>query len=283
MFSRVAIVGTGLIGGSFALALRRARPGARIVGWDRADVLATATAMGAMDEQASSLADAVHGAQLVYIALPVGATIESLPAVAEVAAPGALVTDAASTKLAVCRTAANCNWRDARFLGGHPIAGKERSGIANADPDLFRGAKYALAAKSEDKDERVAAFAALIREMGAEPVFVDTEAHDRAMAFVSHLPQLVAVALAGVATDSSNETGLPLTLAGSGLRDTLRLAGSPYDIWRDICLTNREEIAAALDRLAQALDHLRNNLASRELRDQFERANDLYKILREMK
>lgn len=283
MFSRVAIIGTGLIGGSLAMALRRARPGARIVGWDRSDVLAKATALGAIHEAAASLADAVHGAQLVYIALPVGATIESLPAVAAAAVPGSLITDAASTKVAVCHAATQCDWGDARFLGGHPIAGKEHSGIANADPDLFRGAKYALVAEGEGEEEQVAAFAALLKDFQAQPVYLDAETHDNAMSLVSHLPQLVAVALAGVITDATNETGRPITLAGNGLRDTLRLAGSPYEVWRDICLTNREQIATALDRMALALDHLRNNLTSRELRDQFERANHLYKILREMK
>ena len=146
--------------------------------------------------------------------------------------------------------------------------------------DLFRGAHYALIATPEDADPRVTEFMALVRKLGAEPLLCDAETHDRAAGIVSHLPQLVAVALAGVVHDETDETGLPASLAGSGLRDTLRLAGSPYAVWRDICLTNADNISRALDRMSQAIDYLRTNLTNRELEDEFASANELYKILR---
>jgi prephenate dehydrogenase len=116
--------------------------------------------------------------------------------------------------------------------------------------------------------------------IGAQPVWCDAETHDWAVAIVSHLPQLVAVALARVVQDETDETGLPVALAGGGLQDTLRLAGSPYGVWRDILLTNKDNISRALDRLEQALDHLRTRLASKELEQEFQAANELYKILR---
>ncbi|MGA8224417.1 MAG: prephenate dehydrogenase/arogenate dehydrogenase family protein [Candidatus Acidiferrales bacterium] len=278
-FRRVAVIGTGLIGGSFALAIRRQFPQISIVGFDRPDVLKHALARKAIQEAASDVPSAVRGADLVYIALPISAAIESLPVIASWAGPHALVTDACSTKTIVCRAAKDHFHGGARFLGGHPIAGKEISGIERADPDLFRGSRYVLIASEQDPGPRVQQFASLLRGIGAEPDWCDAETHDWALGIVSHLPQLLSVALARVVQDESDETGLPLTLAGQGLQDMLRLAASPYTVWRDICLTNSENIGRALDRLTQAVDHLRTHLASRDLETEFRAANELYNLL----
>jgi prephenate dehydrogenase len=278
-FRRVAILGTGLIGGSFALAVRRYFPDATLVGFDRASVLERAMARGVVHEVAADVAAAVRGADLVYIALPIGAAIEALPAVAAAASPSALVTDACSTKTVICRIAQEEFRGEARFLAGHPIAGQESSGIDYADGDLFNGAPYALIGREGESDSRVTAFATLVRTAGAQLEWCDAETHDWAVGIVSHLPQLLSVALAQVVRDETDETGLPLSLAGRGLRDVLRLAGSPYGVWRDICLTNTENISRGLDRLAQAIDHLRTRLTSKELEVEFAAANELYKIL----
>ncbi len=290
-FRRVAILGTGLIGGSFGLAVRRVLQGARVVGWDREHVLREAERRGSIQEGVIELDGALAGADLVYLALPVGVTLELLPEIARRAEPHALVTDACSTKRAVCSAAAKLfEQGTAGFLGGHPMAGKELAGVAHADAELFRGAKYALIGEASEKSPsdagstgeqgaRVAGFVALVESLGARPVWLDAETHDWAVAIVSHLPQLVSVALAGVVRDETDETGLPVTLAGSGLRDTLRLAGSSYEIWRDIGLTNPDNIARALDRVVQAIEHLRTRLSSRELADEFAAANELYKML----
>ena len=279
-FSRVAILGTGLIGGSFGLALRKHFPDISIVGFDRAETLQTALARGAVQETARDLASAVRGADLVYVALPIGATIEALPAIAAAAKDGALVTDTGSTKATICRAAKTAFAGAARFLGGHPMAGKETSGIARADAKLFSGARYALIGLESDPDPRTHGLAALVRELGAEPVWTDAETHDWAVGIVSHLPQLLAVALARVVQDETDETGLPLSLSGPGLQDMLRLAGSPYSVWRDVAHTNTENIARALDRLGQAVEYLRTRLTSKELEQEFLVANELYKQLR---
>jgi prephenate dehydrogenase len=279
-FSRVAILGTGLIGGSFGLALRKHFPDISIVGYDRAEILQAALARGAVREVAGDLASAVRGADLVYIALPIGATIEALPAIAAAAGTGALLTDTGSTKAAICRAAKNAFGGGARFLGGHPMAGKETSGIARADAELFSGARYALIGLEDDPDPRVVGFVALVRALGAEPVWSDADTHDWAVGIVSHLPQLVAVALARVVQDETDETGLPLSLSGPGLQDMLRLAGSPYGLWRDVAHTNTENIARALDRLEQAVEYLRTRLTSKELEQEFKVANELYKRLK---
>jgi prephenate dehydrogenase len=282
-FGRIAIIGTGLIGGSFGLALRRQFPAVRVIGFDRADVLERAKACGAISEGASDIASAVRHADLVYVALPIGATIDSLPKISEAAGAAALVTDTGSTKTLIGHQAQKYFSGDTRFLGGHPMAGKENSGIEHADADLFRGTRYALIASQNDPDPRVQQFAALLRRIGAEPVWCDAETHDWAVGIVSHLPQLASVALAQVVADETDETGLPLTLAGPALPDMLRLAGSPYDIWRDTCLTNRENIAHALDRLSQAIEYLRTRLASKDLEQEFKTANEVYRALRRLR
>jgi len=276
-FSRVAILGTGLIGGSFGLALREHFPDISIVGFDRAEALKAALARGAVQEAARDLASAVRGADLVYVALPIGATIETLPAIAAAAKDGALVTDTGSTKAAICRAAKNSFAGGARFLGGHPMAGKETSGIARADSALFSGARYALMGLESEPDPRMQGFATLVRMLGAEPVWCDADTHDWAVGIVSHLPQLLAVALARVVQDETDETGLPLSLSGPGLQDMLRLAGSPYGLWRDVTHTNTENIARALDRLEQAVEYLRTRLTSKELEQEFLVANELYR------
>ncbi len=289
-FRRAAIVGTGLIGGSFGLALRKYFPDTVVVGYDKPGVLIDAFGRGAIHEGIPDLARALAGADLIYVALPVGHTIELLPEIARLAAPNALATDASSTKRSVCAAAAQ-SFREggAHFLGGHPMAGKEVSGIYAAEAELFRGSKYALirAAANEkaakERESRVAEFVRLIEKLGAEPVWLESEAHDRAAAVVSHLPQLLAVALAGVVRSRTDETGLPVTLAGRGLRDALRLAGSPYSVWRDIILTNSDNLERVLDQMIQALEQVKSDLRTRALDEEFSAAGELYKILRNLK
>jgi prephenate dehydrogenase len=306
LISRVTILGTGLIGGSFALALRKYTTGMHISGWDRADVLREAQNRGAVDESFSGdLAPAFQNADLVYIALPIAATIDLLPEIARHVPPHTLVTDACSTKVRIVQAAAETfsNQKGPLFLGGHPMAGRELSGIAHANADLFRENTYALIAKSSEpvlaglqsgssspanepapsQDSRVSAFVKILEKIGARPLWLGAPQHDYAVGLASHLPQLGAVALAGFLYDRLDENGLPITLAGPGLRDSLRLAGSPYSTWRDIVLTNQEVLSAALDLFARRLDDLREKLASRELEADFDAANELYKLLRGLK
>jgi prephenate dehydrogenase len=279
-FQRVAIIGTGLIGGSFGLALRRALPQIAVVGFDRPNTLASACAREAVEETSKDIPSAVRHADLVYIALPIGATIDALPTIAAAVRDGTLITDTGSTKVAICSAAQRAFRTGARFLGGHPMAGKEEPGITQSDPDLFAGAPYALIGKQDDPDPRVQGFASLLGALGAQPVWCDAETHDWAVGVVSHLPQMLSVALARVVQDEMDETGLPLTLAGQGLQDMLRLAGSPYGLWRDVALTNTENVARALSRLEQAVEYVRTRLTSKDLEDEFAHANEVYKLLK---
>ena len=286
IISRVTILGTGLIGGSFGLALRKYTTSICVSGWDRTDVVGEAHARGAIDAPFyGELAVALKGADLVYIALPIAATIDLLPEIARHAPPNALVTDACSTKVRIAEAAEEVLPADKGpfFLGGHPMAGKELSGIAHADADLFRGSTYALiGASAAQEDPRVSAFVKILEKIGARTLWLGAPQHDYAVGLASHLPQLAAVALAGFLYDRLDENGLPITLAGPGLRDSLRLAGSSYATWRDIVLTNQEVLSAALDLLARRLDDLRERLASRDLEADFDAANELYKLLRSL-
>src|SRR6266700_722145 len=286
IISRVTILGTGLIGGSFGLALHKYATDICVAGWDRPEIAREAQSRAAIDKSFSGdLAPALQNADLIYIALPIAATMDLLPEIARHAPAHALVTDACSTKVRIAQAAEEGFPADngPLFLGGHPMAGKELSGIAHADADLFRGNTYALiGASPAQEDPRVAAFVKILEKIGARPLWLGAPQHDYAVGLASHLPQLAAVALASFLYDRLDENGLPITLAGPGLRDSLRLAGSPYATWRDIVLTNHEVLSAALDLFARRLDDLRERLASRELEADFDAANELYKLLRSL-
>jgi prephenate dehydrogenase len=286
LLQRVTILGTGLIGGSFARALRKYTPDMQITGWDRPDVIMEARQSGAIDEGFfESLEPAIRRADLIFVALPIGATLDLLPDLAHHAPPHALVTDAASTKMRIWQAASELFVEEVGpiFLPGHPMAGREMSGFAHADADLFQNAPYALVGQADDThDPRVTAFVKILEKIGARPLWLGAQQHDYAVGLASHLPQLAAVALGSFLYDHLDENGLPITLAGPGLRDTLRLAGSPYPMWRDVVLTNREVLSAALDLLARRIQDLRERLGSRELEADFDAANELYKLLRSL-
>jgi prephenate dehydrogenase len=286
LINRVTILGTGLIGGSFALALRKYTAEIHITGWDRPEVVREAQSSRGIDVSFSGeLAPVLENADLVYIALPIGATLDLLPEIARLASPNTLITDACSTKVRITEDAADLFSEDstALFLGGHPMAGRELAGIVHADADLFRNNTYALIGASSDQtDPRISAFTKILEKIGARPLWLGAQQHDYAVGLASHLPQLAAVALASFLYDHLDENGFPITLAGPGLRDSLRLAGSPYSTWRDIVLTNKEVLSASLDLFARRLDDLRERLASRDLEADFDAANELYKLLRSL-
>lgn len=284
-FHRVSIIGLGLMGGSWGLALKkRGFKGCR-VGCDRQDIVNWALALGAVDAGEHDLTRAVEDADLVILATPVGAILDLLPKLKEAVSPNALVTDVGSTKRVICQKAREAFDDQPLFLGGHPLAGKEKSGLENADAMLFENARYVLAPLTPDhlSDERVKAFSRLLEAVGARPFVSDAASHDRAVAYLSHLPQLVSSGLASLVSEQSAEDFLPLELAASGFRDMTRLADSPYGLWRDICLTNIENIQTALEALIEKLEAMKLHLSDRELEREFKEARKLRERLRELK
>jgi prephenate dehydrogenase len=277
-FKRISIIGLGLIGGSWALALKELDYPAHRVGLDEPAVLEQAIESGALHQAAKNLDEAVQKSDLVILATPVGKILDLIPRVKASAPPHALITDVGSTKQRMELPVGG-----PLFLGGHPLAGKERSGFGHADADLFRHACYAIVPSSpaDMEDERVKAFVTLLQSIGAQPYVMDAAGHDVAVAYLSHMPQLLSTGLAGMVAEKAGQNGLPLELAGSGFRDLTRLAESPYSMWRDICLTNIENIQSALDAMIQKLDTIKTHLSTRELENEFDQARKLREKLRE--
>jgi prephenate dehydrogenase len=283
-FRCISIIGLGLMGGSWGLALRASGFQGRRVGCDRPEVLKRATAQGAIDESEETLARAVRAADLVILATPVGVILDLLPQLKASVQGMTLVTDVGSTKRQICRRGGEVFDRATLFLGGHPLAGRERSGLESADATLFRNARYVLTPLSPDHlaDERVKAFVELVKTVGAQPFVTDPSSHDRAVAFLSHLPQLLSTGLASLIAEQGAVDFLPAELAASGFRDVTRLAESPYNVWRDICLTNIENIQSALESLIEKLESMKLHLSDRELEREFKQALKLREKLREL-
>lgn len=274
LFERVSIIGLGLLGGSWALALKENGFSGTVHGCDRRDVLQRAATLKVIDAGSEDLTEAVRDADLVILAVPVAAILDLLPTLPAAISAQALVTDVGSTKRLICERAKEL-FRDAGlFLGGHPMAGKQRAGLEHADGSLFRKARYPLVPLRSDDvaDPRVKAFTTLLTEMGALPFITDATTHDRAVAFLSHLPQLVSTGLASLIAEQSAHDFLPLEFAGPGFRDVTRLAESPYTVWRDICLTNGENIRSALGVLIQKLQRMEAYLNDSELERDFHNA-----------
>ncbi|HEY8536695.1 MAG TPA: prephenate dehydrogenase/arogenate dehydrogenase family protein [Vicinamibacterales bacterium] len=255
-FRRIGIVGVGLIGGSIAFATRRAFPGVTIVGVDREDVVDAGRQLGALQAGATDLG-VLDGCDLIVLAAPVRQNVAVLARLPDAVRGPAIVTDAGSTKRVVVDAARHLP-AHLTFIGGHPLAGSARAGLEASRADLFERRPWLLtpaAGTPRDAVERLAAFLAGI---GAMPLELDPDQHDRVLAFTSHLPQLTASALMHVVGEAVGEAGL--RLAGGGLADTTRVAASPASIWTDICATNADEILPALDALITTLQQLRADL-----------------------
>jgi prephenate dehydrogenase len=247
-----AIVGTGLIGGSFGLALRKAGFQGSIVGVSSERSIAEALTHGAIDRGAT-LEEACAGADLIFLSQPISGILETLRKLNPLVRRGTLVTDAGSTKKEIVEEAARSLTRCV-FLGGHPMAGKESRGAASADADLFRDRPWVLTADLDHPVARV--LRKWIALFGAREVILDAAAHDELVAWSSHLPQLASTALASVLEDRAGDVA---RVAGPGLFDMTRLAMSSYDLWRDILGTNGEAVRVALDAYIGKLQHLRDD------------------------
>lgn len=261
-FARVAIIGLGLMGGSLGLALRagdgeRGRLARVVAGYDAAPgVAARALARGALDVACASAAEAAQGADLVVIATPTLAADAILRAVATSLAPDVVVTDLCSVKAPVVVAAAQTLPQPQRFVGGHPMAGMERAGIESATGDLYRGARWALTPMPETAPDALARVRALVVALGATPLELDAEAHDAAVAGISHLPLTIAVALTQTLAGADDWPAMALLAAG-GYRDATRVAAGDPVMGRDILLANREALLARLDAFSAALATLR--------------------------
>jgi prephenate dehydrogenase len=262
---RIAIIGLGLIGGSIGLALKRTpMTGIEIAGTARTrETAQKARKLGAIDVEARTAEDAVRDAKLVIIASPILAMQPVLQEIAPALREGAVVTDAGSTKANVMRWAREILPDHAEFIGGHPMAGKESSGIGVADADLFRGKPWVVVPSVRASEGAIQTVVGLAAATGAEPVFMDADEHDSYVAAISHLPLALSSALFSVAFGSAAWPELA-ALASSGFRDTTRLASGSAEMAHDIMLTNRDNILHWIDRFQEELSRLRATIASGE-------------------
>ncbi|MCU1301052.1 MAG: prephenate dehydrogenase [Candidatus Sulfotelmatobacter sp.] len=278
---QITIIGTGLIGGSFALAMRKRRFAGRIVGCDRESALKKAKMRGVIDNGFVEPADAVRGSQLVVLATPVLGIIDLIGRLAPGLPATTLLTDVGSTKAAVAERALQVFGKNAgkRFLAGHPMAGKEHSGVDYADADLFHNAVWFLTPlPGQNLNEGLfAEFAGWIDQIGARIAMLPPEDHDRLCAWISHLPQMISTALAAALVEEFGEEAPLLPAGGRALQEMTRIAASPYSMWRDIAISNKSNLEDALFKVEQRLAHIRENLSTRGLAAEFELAHGLKK------
>lgn len=279
---QITIIGTGLIGGSLALALKKHKFAGRIVGCDREATLERARNRGAIDAGFADPGDAVRGSQLVVLATPVLAIVDLIERVGPVLPANALLTDVGSTKAAVSERALKVFGKNAgkRFLAGHPMAGKELSGVDYADADLFQKAVWFLTPLPEQNvnEGLFAEFAGWIDQIGARIAMLPPNEHDRLCAWISHLPQMISTALAATLVEEFGEEAPLLPAGGRALQEMTRISASPYSMWRDVAISNKKNLEDALWKLEQRLAHIRENLGSRQLAEEFELAHQLKKI-----
>ena len=292
----ITILGTGLIGSSVGLALRGNGFAGSIVGWDRSpEEAATARDKGAIDSVASDPLDAARAADCVLLATPVFGILEWIEKLAPVLHRDQLVTDVGSTKRKICTLAAQAfsSPGAASFLPGHPMAGKEVFGAANADANLFQGAVWLFTPPEEENElrqnatlgqQRAEKWRHWVARMGCRTLDLNPTRHDEICAWASHLPQMLGTALGALLEDTfpddseekgklDNPSAQLRAIGGRAMHEMTRLGASPYSMWRDIAQTNDEAIAAALLALEQRLASIRENLKQPELREEFNRAN----------
>jgi prephenate dehydrogenase len=258
-WSSVSVVGVGLMGGSFALALRKAGFRGKIIGVSSPATVAAALERRVID-QALPLRDAVAQSDLIYLAQPIERILATIDEIDPWIGPETLVTDAGSTKTAIVERAAE-KIRRGRFIGGHPMAGKQSRGVSEADADLFHRRPYVLTARDAELES-------WIQRIGARVVIMDAAEHDRLVALTSHLPQLISTAL-GASIAGEREAA---RVAGPAAIDMTRLAMSSYEIWRDILLTNSGPIDAALESFIGKLQELRAKIRDPAIGEEFQRA-----------
>jgi prephenate dehydrogenase len=279
MMERVLIVGTGLIGASTGLSLRAAGFAGRIDGWDSSLLeMAAAVQMGAIDGRAASPENALELARLadlIVLAVPVLAIKDWMQRLAPVLHAGQLVTDVGSTKLEIV-TLADSLFRGenaASFLPGHPMAGKESGGALLSEAGLFDGAMWLFTPTNSTMTPMEKEWRGWVGCFGSRTLDMEAARHDELCAWVSHLPQMLSTALAALLEDRFGNAPEIAAIGGRALRETTRLGASPYSMWRDVAMTNTGPVADTLFALEQRLAHVRENLRTPELRDEFALAN----------
>ena len=276
---QITIIGTGLIGGSLALALRRKKFAGRIIGCDREATLERARDCGVINEGTIHPEDAVRGSDIVVLATPVLAIVDLIQRLGPAFPRNALMTDVGSTKSLVVDCARKVLGKNAsrNFLAGHPMAGKEMSGVDYADPELFHNAVWFFTPLDGQNAHEglMAEYLGWIDHIGARVAMMPADEHDRLCAWISHVPQMISTALAAALVEEFGEDAPLLPAGGRALKEMTRISASPYSMWRDVAISNKKNLQDALWKVEQRLAHIRENLATRGLAEEFEVAHAL--------
>jgi len=273
-FKRIAIIGVGLIGGSFALALKRKGVGEQIIGVDEQFVLEKAIAQEAIDRgyTRNQLEDAISEADLILICTPVHLIVKLLPRITKAAKSGALISDVGSTKREIVRIAGDVLPEDKFFIGGHPMTGAESRGIDSADSYLFENTIYVLTPSHPIPNGMRRDFGELLETIGAKVILLPPALHDEIAAAVSHLPQLAAVALMNLVGAHQIKSPHFLKMAAGGFRNMTRVASSPYGNWEDIINSNSDKIIEFIDKYIKELQQIKKSLGKPKLEERFLKA-----------
>lgn len=265
-FEQVAILGVGLLGGSLGIALQRRKIADRVIGYGRDAKRLTAARQHpegpVIHEMTTDLSEAVAGADLIICCTPVQHVINLMPQLARAVPPGALVTDVGSTKEAIARAARALTERGADFVGSHPMAGSDRSGVEHASATLYEGSTTFVTVEAETPKNRVAEISGLWRALGSRVVLIHPRRHDHLVANISHLPHLLAVAAVKTVAEVHEDCNVLRWVIGNGFRDTTRIAQGSVPMWNDICATNPNAIVEAIDAFGEHLADLRREIVS---------------------
>ena len=278
-FKKITIIGVGLIGGSFGLALKENRPNFKIVGVDKQEVIKKAIARGAIDEGTVNLEEGVKEADVVIMATPVKTILGLLPQINSFLKKGCLVTDTGSTKAKIIETANQVLPQDIHFIGGHPMTGSEEYGIESANPHLFQDRTYILTPTKKSNLIAIEKIFSLVKMIGANKLVLNPLDHDRIVGVVSHLPQIMAVSLINMVSElvQKENNNNYFKAVGEGFKDMTRIALSPCKIWEDICDTNKEAILEMIQQFKQYLNLVEDKLTNdpEGLKEEFQKARKL--------
>ncbi len=285
-FNRISIVGVGFIGGSLALAFKKYGLAKTIIGVSRDETIKKALDLKIIDDGFTyeKIDEGIDGSSLIILCSPINVIIEHIKILSKIVSSGTVITDIGSTKEKILEAVSEILPENVYFIGGHPMAGSERSGVDTADADVFNNKAYILTPQSNTPDEIIEKLKNMVKTIGSIPYVLDAAAHDKIVAVVSHLPQTVSVALmntVGSYDESFNE--YYFKLAGGGLYDMTRIASSSFRIWKDIYETNKDNLKEAVSLYIKILEEIKNMIGDKELETEFEKSNRFREVLNNIK
>lgn len=270
-FSQVTVIGVGLLGGSLSLALKKYDLAAKIIGISRSQTIEKSLSLNVIDDGVTyeELQKGISGSEVLFLTTPVSVIIDLLEQLAPIVEDGVIITDVGSAKRAIMESASRLFTGHKYFIGGHPMAGAEQSGVEKANADLYKNRPYVLIPASNVAESATDRLEYAIKCLGARTIRMNADVHDEIVAAISHVPQLAAVALMNSVGNKDGESGKFFQLAGGGFRDTTRIASSPFSIWEDICETNKDNIREFLQEYIERLQEIKELIGTPELAEKF--------------